>query len=79
MLCVFVSLFCAASLFILKAEEDEEGMNDAEEDDFKTDDDDDDDVTEMEVENRMQKRRKVIFCSVIVRCFHPLSPDVFSI
>lgn len=73
----FVSLFCAASLFTLKAEEDEEGLKDAEEDDFKTDDDDD--VTEMEVENRMQKRRKVIFFSVIVRCFHPLSPDVFSI
>lgn len=45
-----------SSLFTLKTAEDDKGMNDAKEDDFKTDDDD---VTEMEVENPMQKRKKV--------------------
>ncbi|KAI7813423.1 surfeit locus protein 2 [Triplophysa rosa] len=44
-----------SSLFTLKPEDDEEGMKNAEEDDFKTDDDE---VTEMEVENRMPKRKK---------------------
>lgn len=66
MCCVCVSLFCAATLFTLKPADDEEGMKIAEEDDFKTDDDE---VTEMEVENRIPKRKKVSHCSLIVRCF----------
>ncbi|XP_073697021.1 surfeit locus protein 2 [Garra rufa] len=48
------------TLFTVKKTDDEQNMNDAEEDDFQTDDDDDDDeVSEMEVENQMQKRKKV--------------------
>ncbi|KAI2665110.1 Surfeit locus protein 2 [Labeo rohita] len=49
------------SLFTVKKADDEQNMSDAEEDDFQTDDDDDDDdeVSEMEVENQMQKRKKV--------------------
>ncbi|KAA0717449.1 Surfeit locus protein 2 [Triplophysa tibetana] len=45
-----------STLFTLKPADDEEGMKIAEEDDFKTDDDE---VTEMEVEKRTPKRKKV--------------------
>lgn len=45
------------SVFTAKEPDDEQNVNDAEEDDFQTDDDED--VSEMEVENQMQKRKKV--------------------
>lgn len=47
------------SVFTEKKPDDEQKGSDAEEDDFQTDDDDDEDVSEMEVENQMQKRKKV--------------------
>ncbi|XP_016339963.1 surfeit locus protein 2 isoform X1 [Sinocyclocheilus anshuiensis] len=47
------------SVFTVKKTDDEQNVSDAEEDDFQTDDDDDEDVSEMEVENQMQKRKKV--------------------
>lgn len=53
-----LSSFCAATLFTVNKAEDIDGIKDGEEDDFETDDDDDE-VTEMEVENQMQKRKKV--------------------
>ncbi|XP_048042685.1 surfeit locus protein 2 [Megalobrama amblycephala] len=46
------------TMFTQKTEE-EQNMKDGEEDDFETDDDDDDEVSEMEVENQTQKRKKV--------------------
>ncbi|XP_059405314.1 surfeit locus protein 2 [Carassius carassius] len=45
------------SVFTVKKPDDEQNGSDAEEDDFQTDDDED--VSEMEVENQMQKRKKV--------------------
>ncbi|KAL1273547.1 hypothetical protein QQF64_026361, partial [Cirrhinus molitorella] len=50
------------SVFTVKKADDEQNVNDAEEDDFQTDDDDDE-VSEMEVENQMQKRKKVRSCT----------------
>ncbi|XP_042579409.1 LOW QUALITY PROTEIN: surfeit locus protein 2 [Cyprinus carpio] len=47
------------SVFTVKKPDDEQNVSDAEEDDFQTDDEEDEDVSEMEVENQIQKRKKV--------------------
>lgn len=58
-----VSCFSAASMFTQKTEE-EQNLKDGEEDDFETDDDDGE-VSEMEVENQTQKRKKVSVTDLI--------------